>query len=876
MEKEITRVAVVGAGVSGLAAAHELCRAGGNGVRVTVYEAEERLGGHARTADVDGVQLDLGFMVFNRVTYPNMLEWFEGLGVEMETSDMSLSVSTQLSGGGRCEWGSRNGLSGLLAQKSNALRPGFWHMIREILKFKEDVLSYLSNHENNPDLDRNETLGEFIKMHGYSQLFQEAYLIPICACIWSCPSQGVLGFSAFFVLSFCRNHHLLQIFGRPQWLTIKGRSHSYVNKVREELESMGCRIKTNCQVKSVSSFEGGHRVLEVDGSEEVYDKIIFGAHAPDALRMLRDEATHEELRILGAFQYVYSDIYLHRDKSLMPRNSSAWSAWNFLGTTSSGVSVTYWLNLLQNIESKGRPFLVTLNPPHVPDHVLLKWNTSHPVPSVAAAKASLELNQIQGKRGIWFCGAYQGYGFHEDGSKAGKSAAQGLLGKKIDLLLNPKQMVPSWTEAGARLLVTRFLNQYITIGNLTILEQGGTMFSFGEVDKKCLVKSVLRVHDPLFYWKVATEADLGLADAYVNGYFSFVDKREGLLNLFLILIANRDTQKSSSSAASKRGWWTPLLLTAGIASAKYFLRHVSRKNTVTQTRQNISQHYDLSNDFFSLFLDPSMTYSCAIFKVEDESLEVAQLRKVNLLIDKAKVERDHHVLEIGSGWGCLAMQVVKQTGCKYTGITLSEEQLKYAQMKVKEAGLEDRITFLLCDYRQIPILRKYDRIISCEMIEGVGHEFMDDFFGCCESLLAQDGLLVLQFISIPEERYEEYRRSSDFIKEYIFPGGCLPSLARITSAMSAASRLCIEQVENIGYHYYPTLVRWRDNFFANKYAISALGFDDKFIRIWEYYFMYCAAGFKSRTLGNYQIVFSRPGNDKLAYADNPYASLPAA
>jgi cyclopropane-fatty-acyl-phospholipid synthase len=153
------------------------------------------------------------------------------------------------------------------------------------------------------------------------------------------------------------------------------------------------------------------------------------------------------------------------------------------------------------------------------------------------------------------------------------------------------------------------------------------------------------------------------------------------------------------------------------------------------------------------------------------------------------VERDHHVLEIGSGWGSLAIQVVKQTGCKYTGVTLSEEQLKYCQRKVKEAGLEDHMTFLLCDYRQIPTVRKYDRIISCEMIEGVGHEYMDDFFGCCESLLAQDGLFVLQFISIPEERYEEYRRSSDFIKEYIFPGGCLPSLSRITSAMSTSSRL---------------------------------------------------------------------------------------
>ncbi|VAH40970.1 unnamed protein product [Triticum turgidum subsp. durum] len=193
--------------------------------------------------------------------------------------------------------------------------------------------------------------------------------------------------------------------------------------------------------------------------------------------------------------------------------------------------------------------------------------------------------------------------------------------------------------------------------------------------------------------EVATESDLGLADAYINGWCSFADKKEGLLNLFLIFIANRDAPKSSSNVVSKRGWWTPMLLTAGLASAKYFLRHTSRKNSVTRTRRNISQHYDLGNDFFSLFLDKTMTYSCGIFKREDESLEESQIRKLNLLIDKAKVERDHYVLDIGSGWGSLAIQVVKQTGCKYTGITLSEEQLKYAQGKVKEAGLEKRYLF---------------------------------------------------------------------------------------------------------------------------------------------------------------------------------------
>lgn len=403
---------------------------------------------------------------------------------------------------------------------------------------------------------------------------------------------------------------------------------------------------------------------------------------------------------------------------------------------------------------------------------------------------------------------------------------------------------------------------------ISLIEEGGTTFSFGKACKKCHMKSVMQIHDPRFYWKVATEADLGLADAYINGYFSFADQREGLLNLFLILIANRDAHKSSSNIASRRsyisrGWWTPLLLTAGVASSKYILSHVSRKNTVKQARRNISEHYDLSNDFFALFLDPTMSYSSAIFKVEDESLEAAQLRKVRVLIDKANVERDHHVLEIGSGWGTLAIEVVKRTGCKYTGITLSEEQLKYAQRKVKEAGLEDHVTFLLCDYHHIPTCHKYDRIISCEMVEHVGHEYMDEFFSSCEYHLAKDGLFVLQFSSVPEERYDEYRRSSDFIKEYIFPGACVPSLARITSAMSNASRLCVEHVENIGYHYYPTLMRWMQNFTDNRDKVLALGFDDKFIRTWEYYFLYTAAGFKSRTLGNYQIVFSRPGNDKL-------------
>ncbi|KAK4706593.1 hypothetical protein R3W88_033856 [Solanum pinnatisectum] len=781
------------------------------------------------------------------------MEFFECLGVDMETYHMSFSVS--LDQGHGCEWGTRKGFSSLFAQKKNLLNPYFLQMIREIIRFKQDVISYLEEVDNNPDIDRNEMLGQFIKSHGYSELFQKAYLIPICASIWSCPLAGVLSFSAYYILLFFRDHHLLQIFDLPHFPTVRWRSQTYVNKVKEELEKRGCQIRTGCEVNSVSTNEEGCTIACTDGTTEVYDGCIIAAHAPDTLKMLGKEATYDETRILGAFQYIYSDIFLHRDKIFLPRNPEAWSACNFLGTMNDRSCVTYLLNIMQNLGDSNLPYLVTLDPPHEPEHMLLKWTTGHLVPSVAASKASNELHQIQGKRGIWFCGTYQGYGFHEDGLKAGMVAADGMLRRNYLILENPKHMVPTWTETGARLLVTRFLNSFIETGCIILLEEGGTIFTFQGTDRKCSLKVLLRIHSTQFYWKVATQADLGLADAFIHGDFSFVDKNEGLLNLLMIFVANRDMKASVKRSSKKRGWWTPLLFTAALSSAKYFIQHVSNNNTLTQARRNISRHYDLSNVLFSLFLDETMTYSCAIFKSEDEDLKDAQLRKIHRLISKAKISAEHHILEIGFGWGSLAMEVVKQTGCKYTGITLSEQQLEYAQLRVEQAGLQDQITFLLCDYRQIPNKDKYDRIISCGMLEHVGHDFIGEFFTCYE-------------------RYEEYKQSSDFIKEYIFPGGCLPALSRVTSAMAAASRLCVEHLEEIGIHYYQTLRCWRENFLKNKSQIRSLGFDDKFIRTWEYYFDYCAAGFKTCTIGDYQIVFSRPGN--VAVFGDPYNYSPSA
>ncbi|KAK4405923.1 Protoporphyrinogen oxidase 2 [Sesamum angolense] len=763
------RVAVVGGGVSGLAAAYVLAK---DGAEVVVYEKEDALGGRAKTVDIGGTLLDLGFMVFSRVMHPETTELLETLGVDRELFDMSFSVS--LDEGQGCEWGTRNGISTLFAQKTNVLNPYFWNMIREIVKFKNDASSYVEELENNPDIDRNETLELHSVMceNNMLTLAIPTFLqVPTCASIWSC-SSGVMNFSAYSVLSVLRNDPTLQ--------------------VKKELESRGCQIRTNSEIFSIFANDEGCAITCKDGLEEVYDGCIIATHAPDALKMLGKHATHDELRLLSAFQYACSDTFLHHDNDLMPKNRAVWSSRNFLGTIDKKAYRTYWLNNTQhlssavtsanywdsiagdatNINDTVLPFFFTLNPPHTPESTFFKWSTRHLIPSVAASKALRQLNLIQGKRRLWFYGAYQGYGFPEDGIKAGISAANDLLRKSYTVQYNRKHTVPSWLEIGARGLVTRFFERFVATGCIILLEEGGNAFKFESTRRKSNLKVTLRVHTPQFYWKVATEADLGFADAYINGDFSFVDKNEGLLNLFL-----------------------------------------------------------------------------------------------------ARISKEHHILEIGCGWGSSALEVVKRTGCKYTGITPSEKQLQYAELKVKEAGLQDQIELLLCDYRQLPKSYKYDRIISCEMIEAVGHEYIEEFFRCCESALAENGLLVLQFIAVADEKYDEFGLSPGFIREHIFCGGCVPSLSHVISCMAAASRLSVVHLEEIGCHYFHTLRRWRENFLKNQSKILALGFDEKFIRSWEYYFDYCAAGFNYCILGDYQIVFSRAG-DVAAFGNKPYNAVP--
>jgi cyclopropane-fatty-acyl-phospholipid synthase len=298
-----------------------------------------------------------------------------------------------------------------------------------------------------------------------------------------------------------------------------------------------------------------------------------------------------------------------------------------------------------------------------------------------------------------------------------------------------------------------------------------------------------------------------------------------------------------------------------LARALEALRYLRRANTLAGSLRNIRRHYDLSNAFFQTFLDPTMAYSCAVFARAGEPLEVAQRRKYEAIIAKGRIGAADHVLEIGCGWGGFAIHAARVTGCRLTGITISQEQFRLASARVAAAGLGDRVQILFRDYRDMA--GRFDKIVSIEMLEAVGHAYYGLFFRQLERLLRPHGLAVLQTITIPDQHYEAYRREHDWIRKHIFPGGLLPSLTVLTRTMTRHSHLMVEHLENIGNHYATTLALWRRRFESDPETLQRLGFDRVFRRKWSYYLASCEAGFRTRVLGDLQLVLTREGNPLL-------------
>jgi cyclopropane-fatty-acyl-phospholipid synthase len=368
------------------------------------------------------------------------------------------------------------------------------------------------------------------------------------------------------------------------------------------------------------------------------------------------------------------------------------------------------------------------------------------------------------------------------------------------------------------------------------LQLGGSRRSWGNPAAERLT---IEIHDDRFYQSVALGGAVGAGEAYGNGWWTTAD----LTSVVRLLLQNREVLDGL-----ERGW--ARLIQPGRA-----LLHALRANTRGGSRRNIHAHYDLSNDFFRMFLDETLTYSCGLFEQPGMSLREAQLAKYARIAALLELRPDDHVVEIGCGWGGFALYAASRFGCRVTATTISEQQYRLATRRVAAAGLSDRVTVMQQDYRDLD--GRFDKLASIEMIEAVGHEYFHTFFAKCAALLAPHGQAAIQAIVIDDARYEAARREVDFIKRHIFPGSCIPSLPVLHRA-AAATDLMLVHSDAMGLHYAETLRRWRANLQAQHDTLETIGFDDRFQRLWEFYFCYCEGGFLERAIDTVQLAFAKP------------------
>ncbi|AWH21597.1 cyclopropane-fatty-acyl-phospholipid synthase family protein [Stenotrophomonas sp. ZAC14D2_NAIMI4_6] len=353
--------------------------------------------------------------------------------------------------------------------------------------------------------------------------------------------------------------------------------------------------------------------------------------------------------------------------------------------------------------------------------------------------------------------------------------------------------------------------------------------------------ATVTIEDPAFYRKVAAQGSVGAGESYIDGDWRCDD----LVALVQLLVRNRDLLDGMERGPARVGGW--------------LLRGWNRlrRNSRAGSRRNIAAHYDLGNDFFSLFLSPDLMYSSALFANEQETLETASRRKLDRICQQLQLQPGDRVVEIGTGWGGFALHAARHYGCHVTTTTISAEQHALAQQRVREAGLQDRITLLTQDYRDLQ--GPFDKLVSIEMIEAVGAEYLDTYLATLQRLLKPDGVALLQAITIEDHRYEQARRSVDYIKRFVFPGSFIPSINAIMAAKTRSSDLQLVAQHDFGHSYALTLRAWRQRFLAQRSAVQAQGFDARFCRLWEFYLAYCEGGFLERSIGVSHLLMARPG-----------------
>lgn len=410
------------------------------------------------------------------------------------------------------------------------------------------------------------------------------------------------------------------------------------------------------------------------------------------------------------------------------------------------------------------------------------------------------------------------------------SVSQITLLPQVRSLLSGEQL--------SRRILFRVLEN-MSVGSL-IIHDGTETFRFGNASDPAQPHAEVNIHSPRAYMKVLMGGTIASGEAYIDGDWSSPD----LTAVTRVFSANMATMETMQS---RQHWYTKLGLK---------LAHYMNRNTASGSRKNISAHYDLGNNFFNLFLDPTMMYSAAIFQDRSASLEQASIAKLDEICQQLELHPGDHLLEIGTGWGGMAIHAARHYGCQVTTTTISREQYEYARKKVAELGLTDQINVICEDYRDLT--GSYDKLVSIEMIEAVGHEFYDSYFTKCSELLKPNGKMVIQAITMTDQRYEDAKNRVDFIKRYIFPGGCLPSMSIIAKHVANNTDMQIVHLRDITQDYALTLATWRERFLEQLEAVRAQGFDDRFIRMWEFYLSYCEGGFRERIIGTVQLAFAKP------------------
>jgi cyclopropane-fatty-acyl-phospholipid synthase len=408
-----------------------------------------------------------------------------------------------------------------------------------------------------------------------------------------------------------------------------------------------------------------------------------------------------------------------------------------------------------------------------------------------------------------------------------------------------------WTTELSKQVLLKMLGKFEG-GHLEIVCPDET-YKFGDANAE--LRGTIEVHNERVFKRVLSGNDVGFGEAYMDGDWS----SPNMVNALRLMFRNIATVESSNR------------LLSFLKEAFDFFSHKLRSNTVLGSRKNIEHHYDLGNHFYSLFLDPTMAYSCGVYERMNDSLEESQITKFDLICRKLKLTPQDHLLEIGSGWGGFALYAAGQYGCKVTTTTISREQYAFAAERFERNALgKEQIDLLFEDYRNLQ--GRFDKIVSIEMFEAVGYKFYDDYFGACNRLLKDDGTMLLQTITIPDQKFGSYRKRADWIQKYIFPGGELASVGGILESLKRVTQLTLFHMQDIGTHYARTLQVWRERFHKALDAVRALGFDERFIRMWDYYLASCEAAFLERQIGDCHLLLSKNFNRQILFAE-PWEAL---